>query len=80
MSKKETACVVAEVIGEVVMGLAVGVLQQKCTNPKLTKVEKVIVDIGSVPACWMLGRAWGRTWFKFCDNVLGTEFGLADKL
>jgi hypothetical protein len=77
---KKAVCVAVEVIGELAMGLAIGTLNAKHVAPKLTKAERVIVDIGTLPACWMLGRAWGKTWFKFCDEVLGTDFNISNKM
>lgn len=73
--KKETKCKIGEVVGEVVLGLAVGVVTDNIVYPKCNnKIEKIAVTLGTGVGSWMLGRAWAKTYYKFCDEVFDTDF------
>ena len=72
---KETACVVGEFVGEVVLGAALGTavnktIMSKCDNP----VEKGVIYLGTLVGGWMVGRVWAKQWYKFCDAAFDTDF------
>lgn len=73
--KTETKCLIAEAVGEVMLGGAIGVglvnhVYPKCDN----KTEKVVMTLGTMVGGWMIGRAWAKTFYKFCDGVFDVDF------
>lgn len=73
--KKETKCVIGEVVGEVILGAAVGIAELKFVDPHLnTKFEKTAIHMGTMVGSWMLGRAWAKEYYGFCDKMFGTDF------
>lgn len=71
---KRTMCLVAEQVGELAMGAAISIILDKTVMPKCTTAEKVLVQLGAMPCGWMLGRAWGKSFLKWCDEMFDTEF------
>lgn len=74
METKEKVCIAVEIASELAMGAAISILQRKFVDPHLSKGEKILVDIGTMPAAWMLGRSFAKMWYKFCDAAFDTDF------
>ena len=73
--KTETKCMIAETVGELMLGGAVSIVLQNHVYPECdNKTEKVIVTLGTMVGSWMLGRAWAKTFYKFCDGVFDADF------
>ena len=73
--EKETKCVIGEQIGEVLIGGAIAIVVDKTIFPKLDGFrDEFIVTAGTIVGTWMIGRAWAKSWFKFCDAVFDTDF------
>lgn len=64
----ETKCVIAERVMEGLMGGAIGIGLTKFVYPKCNAAEKVVVTLGACAASWVLGREFGKKFFKWCDN------------
>lgn len=73
--EKETKCMIGEQVGEALIGGAMSVVITKTIFPKLNGFgEKFVVTAGSGVGAWIIGRAWAKSWFKFCDQVFDTDF------
>ena len=73
--EKETKCMIGEQIGEVLIGGAMAVIINKTIFPKLDGFgDKLIVTAGTSVGAWMIGRAWAKSWLKFCDQAFDTDF------
>lgn len=71
---KEEKCMIAETIGEAILGAAIGVCLDKTVMPKCNGCEKAVVALGTAVGGWMIGRSFAKTFYKFCDGVFDTEF------
>lgn len=72
---KHVQCMIAEKIGEGLIGYAIGTALTKTILSKCNTTEKVFVTLGGTVLAWTAGRAFAKTFFKFCDNQFDTEFG-----
>lgn len=71
----EKKCMIAEQVGEVFIGAAIGTVVANNVIPKCdTAVQKIAVTVGSAIGGWIAGRVWAKHWFKFCDSTFGTDF------
>lgn len=71
----ETKCMIAEAIGEAMLGGAIGVGLVNHVYPKCdSNTEKVIMTLGTMVGSWMIGRAFGKQFYKFCDSAFDTDF------
>lgn len=73
--EKSAKCVVAEQICELLIGGAIGIGVSKTVMPKCNIAEKVVVTLGSALVTYMIGNAFGKKFYKFCDTTFDTEFG-----
>lgn len=73
MTKTEK-CMIAEQVGEALLGAASGIIIQKTVIPKCNKGEQILVTLGAAVGGWMLGRTFGNMFYKFCDDVFDTGF------
>ena len=81
MNATEKKCIMAEQVCEVLIGGAAGIVVSNYIFPKCNKSEKVIVTLGSMVTGWAAGRAFAKTFYKFCDVKFGTDFKeIYDKL
>ena len=71
--KKESMCQIAEILGEAFLGGAIGIITRKTILPKCNKHEQLIVCLGSLVICGMVGRSFGKGFYKMCDNMVGTN-------
>ena len=68
-------CEIAETIGELVLGGAMGVLSAKAMDTVCENTfEKVLVASGAVVGSWMTGRAFAKQFYKFCNAAFNTDF------
>lgn len=68
-------CEIAETIGEVILGGAIGILARDIVyDDRKSGCEKAIVTIGIGIGSWMAGRAFAKQCYKFCNGVFGTDF------
>ena len=72
--KKESMCELTELLGEAFLGGAIGIITRKTILPKCDKGEKLIVCLGTLVMCGMVGRSFGKGFYKACDEILGTNF------
>ena len=73
--EKETKCMLAEQVGEVIIGGSLAVIIGKTVLPKCDNgFEKLVVSAGGAIGGWMLGREWAKKWLKFCDTAFDTDF------
>lgn len=71
----ETKCVVAEQVCEGLMGLAAGtVVANYIIKHDCNAVEATVLTLGAMIAQWSVGRAFGKQFYKFCDNTFDTDF------
>lgn len=71
----EVKCIIAEGIGEIMLGGAIGVGLVNHVYPKCeSNTEKVIMTLGTMVGGWMIGRAFGKQFYKFCDSTFNTDF------
>lgn len=66
-------CMIAEQVGEVLLGAAGGIILKNTVLTKCNKCEQVFVTLGSAVGMWVLGRAFGKTFYRFCDDTFNTE-------
>ena len=71
---KHVKCLVAEQIGEVLIGSTIAIGLNKTVIPHCNTAEKVVVAMGAAVGGWMVGRAFGKKFFNWCDDVFDTEF------
>lgn len=67
-------CVVAELVGEVLLGGAIATCLNKTVIDKCDKSEKTLVVLGGLVGSFTVGRAFAKTFYKFCDEVFDTDF------
>ena len=72
--KKESMCELTEFLGEAFLGGAIGIITRKTILPKCEKGEKLIVCLGTLVMCGMVGRSFGKGFYKMCDDIVGTNF------
>ena len=72
--KKESMCELTELLGEAILGGAIGIITRKTILPKCEKGEKLIVCLGTLVMCGMVGRSFGKGFYKMCDDIVGTNF------
>lgn len=70
----EKKCVIAEHVGEALIGGAIAVGLNKANDHLDSGVEKALLTGGVLVGSWMAGRAFAKQFFKFCDVAFGTEF------
>lgn len=70
----EEKCLIAEYVGEAIIGSALGIGLTKCVLPKCSPAEQVVVTLGGGIMGWMAGRAFAKQFLKFCDAIFDTEF------
>lgn len=73
--KTEMKCVVAEMVCEGFIGATIGTVVSKTVLPKCNAVESVVVMAGSGVIAWSMGRAFGKQFYKACDEWFGTSLG-----
>lgn len=75
----EQKFVVAEQIGEALLGGAIGITVTNVVFPKCDNAfEKAVVLLGTSIGSWMIGRTFCKHLAKFCDDAFDTE--LSDDL
>lgn len=72
--KKESICKLTECLGEAFIGGAMGIITRRVIWPKCDKGEKLIVSLGSLIIGGMVGRSFGKGFYKMCDDIVGTNF------
>ena len=72
--KKEDVCGIVELLGEVFIGGAIGIITRRTILPKCNKGEKLIVGLGSLVMSGMIGRTFYKGFYKMCDDIVGTNF------
>ena len=72
--KKESICKITECLGEAFIGGAIGIITRRTILPKCDKHERLIVGLGSLIMGGMIGRSFGKEFFKICDDMIGTNF------
>ena len=72
--KKEDVCGIVELLGEVFIGGAIGIITRRTILPKCDKGEKLIVGLGSLVMSGMIGRTFYKGFYKMCDEILDTNF------
>ena len=72
--KKHTACIIGEQIGEGLIGASIATVLNKTVLPKCNTKEGIVVLAGAAVGTWALSRNFAKTYFKWCDQVFGTEF------
>lgn len=72
--KKETICKLTERLGEAFIGGAIGIITRRTILPECEKHEQLIVCLGSLVMCGMIGRSFGKGFYKMCDDIVGTNF------
>lgn len=72
--KKEDVCGIVELLGEVFIGGAIGIITRRTILPKCDKGEKLIVGLGSLVMSGMIGRTFYKGFYKACDEIVGTNF------
>lgn len=73
--EKEVKCLLAEQVGEVILGGSLALILDKTVLPKCDNgAEKLLVTAGGMIGGWMLGREWAKKWYKFCDSAFDTDF------
>ena len=66
---------VAEQIGEVLIGSAIGVIVDKTLLDKCNLREGLVVAGGATVMTWMIARAFGKQFYKWCDSAIpGADF------
>ena len=71
---RETICEIGELVGEAMLGAAIGITASNTIIPKCeTKIEKIMVVLGGSVGCWMIGRAWCKAYYKWFDYVFETD-------
>lgn len=71
----EMKCLIAEKVGEGILGYAIGTAVANTILPKCeTKHEVVALAIGTGIVSWMTGRAFAKQFLKFCDEMFDTDF------
>lgn len=71
----EEKCIIASRVCEGIIGYTAGVVIRETVIPKCGPLEKVIVTAGTSIAAWTAARYFGKTFFKWCDDVFDTDFG-----
>ena len=71
---KEAKCVLAEQVGEVFIGATIATCVEKVVFPHCNPAEKLVVGVGTMIGSWMVGRAWAKQFYKFCDAAFDTDF------
>lgn len=51
-----------------------GIITRRVIWPKCDKGEKLIVSLGSLIIGGMVGRSFGKGFYKMCDDIVGTNF------
>lgn len=72
--KKESICKLTECLGEAFIGGTMGIITRRVIWPKCDKGEKLIVSLGSLIIGGMVGRSFGKGFYKMCDDIVGTNF------
>lgn len=72
--KKEDVCGLVECLGEVFIGGAIGIITRRTILPKCDKGERIIVALGSMIICGMVGRSFYKEFYKVYDEIVGTDF------
>lgn len=70
----KTKCVIAENIGEALIGGAVGICLNKTIIPKCNKFETLVVIGGAAIGAGIVGNKFGKGFYKFCNDVFDTDF------
>lgn len=71
----EMKCLVAETVGEGILGYTIGTAVSKLLIPKCeTKTEMVALALGTGIVSWMAGRTFAKQFLKFCDEMFDTDF------
>ena len=67
-------CEIAEQVGEVLMGGAMGLLLTNHVYPKCeNNLEKIVITLGAGVGGWVAGRVWAKHFYKFCDVAFDTD-------
>ena len=68
-------CNIAEQVGEVILGGAIGLLVTNNLYPKCSNnFEKVVIMAGAGIGGWIAGRVWAKHFYKFCDETFDTNY------
>ena len=71
---KEAKCMIAEQVGEFIIGMGIGTCLIKIVLPKIDgNVNKVVVYTAGVLAGFPIGHAYAKSFYKICDLNLGTD-------
>ena len=71
---KESICKLNEWLGEAFIGRDIGIITRRTIVPKRYKHEQIIVGLGSLVIGGMIGRSFGKGFYKMCDDIVGTNF------
>lgn len=71
---KQQKCMLAETIGECVLGGAIATCLNKTVMDKCNGGEKALVVLGGMVLSFTAGRAFGKAFYKFCDDTFDTDF------
>lgn len=73
--KKETKCIIGEIIGECIIGSAIGMSVSDSILNKDNKVlKKGIIFLGSAISAATLGKVFAKGYYKACDSIFDTDF------
>lgn len=72
MKTKEVLVLVGEQIGEILIGLAGGLIAGSVTKD-CNKIEKVLLFAGSTIGAWAIGRTWGKEMIGLANKYLDTD-------
>lgn len=71
---REMLCVTGELVGELVVGNAIGIVANNVILPKCDRtVDKIGVVLGTMVVSWMIGREWAKKYYKWCDHTFHTD-------
>lgn len=69
---KEVKCMIAEGVGEAVVGYTIG----KCVGHVMkgcNTFEQIVLGTGSFLIGYTIGKVFGREFYKFCDTAFDTD-------
>lgn len=72
MKTKEVLVLIGEQIGEILIGVAGGLIANSVSKD-CNKVEKALLMTGATIGAWVIGRTWGKEMIGLANKHLDTD-------